>query len=74
MGIEPMTIRLTGERSTAELFSQKRNTVFNVKRLTVSCLNFCCKYSFVAGAGLEPATSRVMSPASYQLLHPAIWF
>ena len=30
-------------------------------------------YLLVAGVGLEPHDLRVMSPTSYQLLHPAIW-
>ena len=30
-------------------------------------------FILVAGVGLEPHDLRVMSPMSYQLLHPAIW-
>ena len=32
-----------------------------------------CVFFLVAGVGLEPHDLRVMSPTSYQLLHPAIW-
>ncbi len=32
-----------------------------------------CPFLMVAGAGLEPHDLRVMSPTSYQLLHPAIY-
>ena len=31
------------------------------------------RLSLVAGVGLEPHDLRVMSPTSYQLLHPAIY-
>ena len=32
-----------------------------------------CGFCLVAGVGLEPHDLRVMSPTSYQLLHPAIF-
>ena len=31
-------------------------------------------FSLVAGVGLEPHDLRVMSPTSYQLLYPAIYW
>ena len=42
------------------------------KKMSVDNLSPLSTLILVAGVGLEPHDLRVMSPTSYQLLHPAI--
>ena len=48
-------------------FSEKREKEQDSRLYQIESL------SLVAGVGLEPHDLRVMSPTSYQLLHPAIY-
>lgn len=79
-GVEPLTLGASNLRSTKLSYSGKNDCPRIVKEFNLPLDNLIvpkCRHDdpwtieLVAGAGLERCDLWVMSPTSYQLLHPA---